>query len=70
MIANKQKNIYDMAGNLREWTMEAYGTTRIGRGATRQYANGAVGPASERGWREITYNTAVLGFRITMYVNN
>ena len=28
----KQKNIYDMAGNVYEWTMEKYSTYRVGRG--------------------------------------
>jgi len=33
VVKNKQKNIYDMAGNVWEWTMEAYETTnRVIRG--------------------------------------
>ena len=48
IIANKQKNIYDLGGNLREWTMESYGNTkRVGRGGTTNL-KGNDNPASER----------------------
>ena len=43
----KQKNIYDMAGNVDEWTMEKYSTNRVDRGGN--YRNfGSEGPASNR----------------------
>ena len=67
LITNKQKNIYDMGGNIREWTMEAYGSVRIARGATITFV-AANGPASERGARDVTYNSDILGFRVTLYV--
>ena len=42
-----QKNIYDMAGNVWEWTMEKYSTYRVIRGGS--YGNsGSAGPASLR----------------------
>ena len=43
----RQKNIYDMGGNVREWTMEKYGTSRINRGGA--YNNsGLVSSAASR----------------------
>ncbi len=68
IIANKQKNIYDMAGNLYEWTMEAYKTGRALRGGSYD-SNGSVTTVSFRG----AYNTPTLisrdiGFRIALYL--
>lgn len=43
----KQKNIYDMAGNVYEWTMEKYSTTRVSRGGSCD-DSGLDDPASSR----------------------
>ena len=62
------KNIYDMAGNVLEWTMEAYDTDcRVVRGGL-YYSSGSDSPASERVGSEPgeSYNT--LGFRVTLYL--
>ena len=46
--AFRQKNIYDMAGNVYEWTMEKYSTYRVGRGGSYS-TSGLDNPASYRG---------------------
>ena len=43
----KQKNIYDMAGNVYEWTMEKYSIGRVSRGGYYGYS-GSDNPASYR----------------------
>ena len=43
--SDRINNIYDLGGNLREWTLEAVSTNiRVGRGGT--YANAVYSPAS------------------------
>ena len=67
----KVKNIYDMAGNVREWTMEANGTTtRVFRGSyyDSDY-NGANNPVSERANRNPDGGYTDIGFRIALYLN-
>ena len=66
--ANKVKNIYDMAGNMCEWTMEAYyATTRVARGGGYVYsASGR--PVSNRGNTEPTYANTYYGFRLALYI--
>ena len=63
----KEKNIYDMAGNVWEWTMQACGSN------SRVYRGGAYGhtgntyPSSRRGFN---FNDGVddVGFRISLYI--
>ncbi len=58
------KNIYDLAGNCWEWTMEAYGTSdRVGRGGDYSSAR----PVSFRGSYGPTYY-AGYSFRPTLYI--
>ena len=61
-------NIYDLAGNVAEWTMESYYThSRVSRGRNYCYA-GSYSPASNR----INYSPSnsydYIGFRVTLYL--
>ena len=57
----RQKNIYDMAGNVYDWTMEASGTSRVMRGA--HYTNsGSEYPASVRAFGNADYGNSNLRF--------
>ena len=59
------KNIYDLAGNCREWTMEAYDTNvRVCRGGYYDYAL----PVSIRGNGTPTYGYDGTSFRPTLYI--
>ena len=69
VIKNKVKNIYDMAGNIYEWTMEAYGTGhRVLRGGNYD-VSGSVFPASYRSSYDFpNYSNSDIGFRPTLYL--
>ena len=68
VIKNKVKNIYDMAGNIDEWTMEAYYTFfRVSRGGYYNIS-GSRRPASYRGNNYPNYSSSGLGFRPTLYL--
>ena len=67
----QQKHIYDLAGNVYEWTMEAYDTTdRVGRGGDYR-SSGSNDPASIR-YRSnpdySNYNGNLVGFRVALYL--
>ncbi len=64
----KVKNIYDMAGNVYEWTMEAFGTYhRVNRGGL--YANeGSTDTVSVRANNEPTNTYLGFGFRVALIV--
>ena len=70
--SNKVKNIYDMGGNVVEWTMETYlmGTSgyRVFRGGNYQ-SSPSYSPMSNRNYQAPT-NAAVeqYGFRIALYI--
>ena len=63
------KNIYDLAGNIHEWTMESYGTNlRVFRGGGYG-STGSGGPASNR--KNSNYpasSSGIIGFRLTLYL--
>lgn len=68
VIANKQKNIYDMAGNVYEWTMEAYNNGyRVYRGG-RYSIDGSGNPASVRNVNLPDSTGDYIGFRIALYL--
>lgn len=68
IITNKQKNIYDMGGNVYEWTMETYSTdTRINRGGAYT-SDGRKGTASYRSNNYTYISSDNIGFRITLYL--
>ena len=62
------KNIYDLAGNVYEWTMESYDTyNRVYRGGCYD-ATGSDGPASYRYYYDPANSRASIGFRLTLYL--
>ena len=71
-VANKVKNIYDMGGNVCEWTMEAYKTTsRVYRGgaySSAGYEAGYYSPASVRRGTSTNWTTDQVGFRVALYL--
>ena len=70
-VKNMKKKIYDLAGNVREWTMESYGTNgRVSRGGSYS-GSGSTYPASRR---DDSFNPSnslsSIGFRVTLYLNS
>ncbi len=64
----KAKNIYDLAGNVREWTMEAFSSDyRVPRGGNYS-GTGSFNPASYRGNNSPSYCYSTSGFRLALYV--
>ena len=65
---NSPKNIYDLAGNVFEWTMESFYTYgRVSRGG---FYNNSVStyPASVRGGVNLSTSYSLIGFRVTLYL--
>ncbi len=66
----KIKNVYDMAGNVWEWTMEADGSvSRVMRGGSWEKNTGTGRPASNRVSQTTTLIGNSIGFRLALYVN-
>ena len=66
-VEYKQKNIYDMAGNAYELTMEKHSTSNVIRGGNYNYSSVET-PASERGDVDIDYLSASQRFsRSSLY---
>ena len=62
------KNIYDMAGNVAEWTMESYDTVhRIYRGGSCG-SNGTSKPISHRNDNSWAADSEGIGFRVALYL--
>ena len=64
----KANNIYDLAGNVRDWTMEAYSTSyRVYRGGY-YYDYGDYNPADGRTYNDPTFSGSVYGCRSALYI--
>ena len=64
----KANNIYDLAGNVLEWTTEADSSDRrVCRGGNYNN-NGSSDPASSRGLGDSGYSVYVIGFRPALYL--
>ena len=64
----KANNIYDLAGNVRDWTMEASSTSgRVYRGGS-YYNNGGNVPADYRSNGNPTYSISYYGCRSALYI--
>ena len=68
---NEVKKIYDLAGNVYEWTMESYVTSsRVPRGGYCTVSGSGV-PASYRSsYSPSPDNNYNIGFRVTLYLNS
>ena len=65
---NSPKNIYDLAGNVYEWTMESYLTyLRVTRGGNYKLS-GSLYPASPRSTDVPSGSRSNIGFRVTLYL--
>ena len=62
------KNIYDLGGNVFEWTMEAYVTDRRVLRGGNSYYSGLEGPASFRDYHSPSNSGAYYGFRLVLYI--
>ena len=59
------KNIYDLAGNVSEWTMESYGTTqKVVRGGE----SGSTNAITYREASDIDTKSGQIGFRVALYL--
>ena len=62
------KNIYDLAGNVKEWTMERYGETgKVARGGSYLEA-GNTNPVSDRSISDNGEASNEIGYRIALYL--
>lgn len=70
IASNKVKNIYDMAGNVSEWTMEAYSSyDRVYRGGSYQNDGNNL-PVSHRFDESPFLKSVGIGFRVALYLSD
>lgn len=62
------KNIYDMAGNMREWVMGEYSTSWYTTRGGYYSSNGSDSPVSNRDYSSTTATDASLGTRMAIYL--
>ena len=63
-------NVYDLAGNVSEWTMESYfAYLRVYRGGN-YLSTGSDSPASNRVIYNPSSSDVVIGFRVTLFLNS
>ena len=67
---NQVKKVYDLAGNVSEWTMESCNTNfRVGRGGSYG-GTGSNSPASYRGSNYPSNSPGNVGFRPTLFLKS
>ena len=64
---NRAKNIYDLAGNLYEWTNEKYSTCFVVRGGYYGHYDSDA-PAAYRSNDDASYTDSAFGFRSVLYI--
>ena len=66
--ATNLQNIYDIAGNVYEWTLEFYNTSNpcVDRGGSYSYS-GSDYPAKNRGYGNTRYSGDFVGFRVGLW---
>ena len=64
----EQKNIYDMAGNVSEWTSEKNGGNGVKRGGSYSNSNPSEYPAGYRDYAAVSSSFADTGFRVMLYL--
>ena len=65
---NRVKNIYDLAGNVEEWTNEKYSPNFVYRGGSYLYDFGSSVPAAFRHGGDASNTHKDLGFRLALYI--
>ena len=65
---NKANNIYDLAGNVWEWTQESAGYNNAGYRGGLHNSKGSDYPAAARYYGSINGTWATLGCRATLYI--
>ena len=66
----QMKNIYDLAGNTWEWTMESFDSRyRVLRGGSCKYSGDIYPSSYHNNWNGSGYSDSSIGFRICLFIN-